>query len=326
MASVVEERQPEPVTGTAFALRDALPWDRFAALVRGGESLGYHAMFLPEIAGRDTFAALTAVAGGTTSILLGTGIVPMTSRIPRLTAMGAATVHERSGGRAILGLGTGPAKRGALDGLEAQVTEIRALLGGTPASFDGEDAEPLSLALPSPVPIWIAALGPRSVRLAGRVADGVLLNWCSPERVASARAAVRAAASEAGRDPDAVTVAVYVRACLDQDDAAAAVSAVKAAAGEYASFPAYARQFAEMGLGDEAEAAAAAHRAGVVDDVPLALVEAVSLLGEGDHARRRLGDYRRAGAHLPVVYPVLAPGSDPVRSVAATMRAFAPIG
>jgi alkanesulfonate monooxygenase SsuD/methylene tetrahydromethanopterin reductase-like flavin-dependent oxidoreductase (luciferase family) len=158
------------------------------------------------------------------------------------------------------------------------------------------------------------------------VADGVLLNWCSPERVAYARAAVRAAASEAGRDPDGVTVAVYVRACLDQDDPAAAVSAVKAAAGEYASYPAYARQFAEMGLGDEAEAAGAAHRAGVIDDVPSALVEAVSLVGDGAVARRRLEDYRRAGAHLPVIYPVLVPDSDSVRSAAATMRALAPIG
>jgi 5,10-methylenetetrahydromethanopterin reductase len=326
MASVIDERQPEPVTGTAFALRDALPWDRFAALVREGESRGYRAVFLPEIAGRDTFAALSAVAGETTSLLLGTGIVPMTSRVPKLTAMGAATVHERSGGRAILGLGTGPARRGALDGLETQTAEIRSLLSGSIGSFDGEDPERLSLALPSPVPIWIAALGPRSVRLAGRVADGVLLNWCSPERVARARNAVRTSASEAGRDPDAVTIAVYVRACLDQDDPAGAVAAVKAAAGEYASYPAYARQFADMGFGDEAEAAAAAHRTGVIDDVPLAFVEAVSLVGEGAAARSRLEDYRRAGAHLPVVYPVLVPGSDPERSVAGSMRALAPTG
>ena len=104
MAPVHDERQPSRVEGTAVALRDSLPWDRFAELVRLAESLEYRAVFLPEIAGRDAFAALTALAGETSSLLLGTGIVPMTSRVPRLTAMGAATVNERSGGRAILGI------------------------------------------------------------------------------------------------------------------------------------------------------------------------------------------------------------------------------
>ena len=102
------DRQPR---GTAFALRDAFPWPTFAGLARTAEALGYRAVFLPEIAGRDAFAALTGLAGETGELLLGTGIVPMTSRSPRVTAMGVATVHERSGGRAILGLGTGPAAR-----------------------------------------------------------------------------------------------------------------------------------------------------------------------------------------------------------------------
>src|SRR4249919_183864 len=98
MAAMDAGRQPR---GTAFALRDAFPWPAFAGLARTGEALGYRAVFLPEIAGRDAFASLTGLAGETGGLLLGTGIVPMTSRSPRATAMGAATVHERSGGRAI---------------------------------------------------------------------------------------------------------------------------------------------------------------------------------------------------------------------------------
>ena len=74
-------------------MRDPLPWDVFARLVRDGERLGYRALFLPEITGRDAFAALTGLAGDTTELRLGTGIVPMTSRVARLTAMGAATVQ-----------------------------------------------------------------------------------------------------------------------------------------------------------------------------------------------------------------------------------------
>src|SRR5207342_3330573 len=99
----------------------------------------------------------------------------------------------------------------------------------------------LSVDLPGAVPVWISSLGPRSVTLAGRIADGVLLNWCTPERVAQARHAVRAAAEAAGRGPDAVTIAVYVRGSLGADPEAAR-AALRAAAGEYASYPAYARQ------------------------------------------------------------------------------------
>jgi alkanesulfonate monooxygenase SsuD/methylene tetrahydromethanopterin reductase-like flavin-dependent oxidoreductase (luciferase family) len=304
------DRQPR---GTAFALRDAFAWDAFAGLARAGEAFGYRAVFLPEIAGRDALAALTGLAGETRDLLLGTGIVPMTARTPRLTAMGAATVHERSGGRAILGLGTGSAGKGALATLERQVGEVRELLrpGGG-----------LSLPLPGPVPIWISALGPRSVALAGRVADGVLLNWCTPERVAQARGAVREAAEAAGRDPDAVTIAAYVRGSLGGDPEAG-LAALRAAAGEYASFPAYARQFAAMGLADEAAAAGAAHAAGVPDAVSEALVRAVCLPGDTAAARARLDAYREAGADLPVVYPV-ATHADPSTSVEATLRAAAP--
>jgi alkanesulfonate monooxygenase SsuD/methylene tetrahydromethanopterin reductase-like flavin-dependent oxidoreductase (luciferase family) len=138
------------------------------------------------------------------------------------------------------------------------------------------------------VPIWIAALGPRATRLAGEIADGVILNWCTPDRVAEAREVIRVAAGEAGRDPDAVTIAVYVRASFSER----ADEALRAAAAQYASYPAYARQFRAMG----------------VEPAPEAVVDAVCLHGDPGHARDRLDAYRDAGADLPVVYPVLADG------------------
>jgi 5,10-methylenetetrahydromethanopterin reductase len=318
MAAMNSERQPVllPPAGTGFALRDPLPWEAFARLARLGEELGYRGVFLPEIAGRDAFAALTGLAGETHDLLLGTGVVPMTSRTPTMTAMGAATVHERSRGRAILGLGTGPARAGALDELATQVREIRgSLQDGSPGRG--------KLALPHPVPIWMAALGSRSVRTAGEVTDGALLNWCTPERVVDARAAIASAAEDHQRDPTHVAVAVYVRACLDQDEERALATA-RAAVCEYASYPAYARQFETMGLGDAAEAARAARDTGRLSEVPDELVHAVCLLGDVDRARARLAAYRDAGAHLPIVYPLLVPGVDPVESIEATLRALAP--
>lgn len=315
MAGVRTARQPR---GLGLALRDPLAWDELAGVVREGELLGYAAVFLPEIFARDAFATLAALAGETTEMLLGTGVVPMRSRTPLLTAMAAATVHERSGGRLVLGIGTGSAGRGALEELEHTVADVRALLRGEAVARDGRT---LRLALPpgSEVPLWISAMGPRAFELGGRIADGVLLNWCTPERVAYARAAVAEGARSAGRDPDDVTVAVYVRSWVGEDREAA-LTVTKAAAGEYARYPAYARQFAQLGVGAEAEVAAAAVAAGRPQDVPDHLVHGFTAFGEGAHAR--LAEYAAAGADLVLAYPVAV--GEPARSILGTIRSLAP--
>jgi alkanesulfonate monooxygenase SsuD/methylene tetrahydromethanopterin reductase-like flavin-dependent oxidoreductase (luciferase family) len=272
MPAVGELRQP---TGTAFTVRD-LPWLDVATIAREGESLGYEAVFLPETGTRDTLATLAALSAETSTLRLGTGVIPMGARTAHLAALAAATVHERSEGRLVLGVGTGGSKPGALDRLRAYVAEIRELLGASP------------LPMSDPVPVWIAALGPKATRLAGEIADGVILNWCTPQRVAEAREAIGAAAGDAGRDPDAVTISVYVRAAFsDRAD-----EALLAAAAEYASYPSYARQFEAMGVEPSAEA----------------VVDAICLRDDPESAKERLDAYRRAGADLPVVYPVLAPG------------------
>jgi alkanesulfonate monooxygenase SsuD/methylene tetrahydromethanopterin reductase-like flavin-dependent oxidoreductase (luciferase family) len=99
---------------------------------------------------------------------------------------------------------------------------------------------------------------------------------------------------------------------------------LRTAAGEYASYPAYGRQFALMGLGAEAERAVVAHAAGRPEDVPERLVRSVALLGDPSAARERLDAYREAGADLPVVYPV-ATSEDPIGSVARTLIAAMPV-
>lgn len=308
----------QPLRGSAFALRDPFPWPPFARLVRQGESLGYDAVFLPEIGGRDALVALGELAGETEVLRLGTGIIPMSSRTPFLAAMAAAAVHERSLGRLVLGIGTGPAVPGALDRLRELVTTLRRLLDGEPVEIEGR-ALRLSLVPEDRVPIWISALGPRAVRLAGEVADGVLLNWCTPERVRTATAELREGAEAAGRDVSEVTVAVYVRASLGASDEAC-MRALQAATGEYASYPAYARQFALMGFEEESREAAAAHASGRPEVVPEDLVRAMTLVGEPLAARGRVEAFREAGADLPVIYPV-ATSEDPIGSVARTLIA-----
>ena len=294
------ERQASPI---GFALRDPYPWADLAGLARAGEAAGYQALFLPEVGARDTLAALTGLAGETDQLLLATGVVPLPARSPALLAMAAATVQERSAGRLLLGIGTGPSTAGALARLRSTVEALRAAFAGGTGAVDGV-AVATDLRQSSPPQIWIAALGPKATRLAGAVADGVILNWCTPERVGAAVAQVREGAASAGRDPAGVTIAVYVRAAL----APGAGEAARQAATVYAGYPAYRRQFVELGI-DPTDP----------DDV----VRQV-MLTDRTTARERLDAYRAAGAHLPVVYPVL-PGGDPTQAAARlTLDLLAP--
>ena len=307
---------------TAFALRDALPWDDVVEIVRTAEATGYEAVFLPEVGARETFATLSALAGRTTTLRLATGVVTTVARRPSVTAMAAATVHDVSGGRMVVGIGTGPSGPGALERLRAYVSDVRSLLAG--GAIDEERrGEPfrLGIALERPPPVWVAALGPRAAALAGEAADGVILNWCTPERVADAKWDIERAARAAGRDPRDIAIAVYVRAIVGQEPEHAR-PALAAMAARYASYPAYGRQFARMGLGDEATRAADALRSGELDRVPDRLLRSVAAVGGAAEAAARLDAYREAGADVVVVYPVAV--LEPVSSIMATLFGLAP--
>ncbi len=315
-------RQHGRLTATGLALRDPLPWSELLQIARTAERTGYGTLFLPEITGRDAFATLAGVAASTSSLRLGTGVVPIGSRSVATLAMAAATVHELSGGRLVLGLGTGPPSPGALGRLREGVRAVRAALSGQPIPEPEGGSFRLSLDPGSPPPpVWVAALGPGAMRLAGEIADGVLLNWCPPERVAFAKDLIAEGARSAGRDPAEVEVGVYVRACVGQEPAHA-LAALRGAAARYAAYPAYLRQFEQCGLGEEAEAAARAYLDGQADRVPESLVRRVCVLGEASEAIARLDAYRDAGADLPVVYPV--PVLDPSSSILGTLFALAP--
>jgi alkanesulfonate monooxygenase SsuD/methylene tetrahydromethanopterin reductase-like flavin-dependent oxidoreductase (luciferase family) len=264
------------------------------------DDTGYEAIYVPDHRVWDPFALLAAFAERAPRCLLGTGVVTVTDRTAAVSAAAASTLHEASGGRALLGLGAGPERR--LARVAAYLEEVRRV---------GRNG----------VPIHLAALGPRMTELAGRVADGVLLNWCPPERVAAARREVARGAEAAGRDPAAVTVAVYVRACLAHD-AEQALGALRDATGMYASIPGYRRQLAAFGLEAEAAAAAAAAGAGRPDEVPESLVKALCVWGTREEALDRFRAFHQAGADVVVVYPVTA--QEPGSSLLGTVMTAAP--
>jgi alkanesulfonate monooxygenase SsuD/methylene tetrahydromethanopterin reductase-like flavin-dependent oxidoreductase (luciferase family) len=319
--------------GRGVVLRDPLPWADLRQVVETAEETGYGAVFVPEIAGREAFSTLASFGLLTSQVRLGTGVVTVWSRSPVTVAMGAATVHDLSGERLILGLGAGsmPAWRRAhgsgsiLDVVRQYVRVVREALSGQPVGPDDLfGAEGFALGLAggrAPPRIWLGALGDRMVRLAGEIADGVLLNWCTPERVAEAAAMVRDAAAGAGRDPHEVAVAVYVRACLGVDERVA-LGTLKPMAGQYARSPHYLRQFRAMGLEDQARAAGTALAANRPDEVPEAFVRTLCVTGGRKEALARFDAYEEAGADLVLCYPVTA--LEPFSSLLGTILAAAP--
>ena len=128
---------------------------------------------------------------------------------------------------------------------------IRAVLHGDAAGYDGRVFRTGMVPLDSPpvragLPVYLAALGPRMLELAGRIADGVILNLMTPAQAGQAASAVRAAARAAGRDPASVEIACVVHCCLS-DDPAAAAAAARAVVPRYVLHPAVPRLFGELG-------------------------------------------------------------------------------
>ncbi len=109
---------------------------------------------------------------------------------------------------------------------------------------------------PPAVPVYLGALGAQMLRLAGELAEGALLNWATPDRIAASRRLVAEGAARAGRDPAQVPLTMYVRVCVDDDVAAARQALGRQVLGYAMAWPGtpvrlgYRGLFAEMGFGD----------------------------------------------------------------------------
>src|SRR5437870_636125 len=161
------------------------------------EDLGYTDVWSAEVGAVDAFSPLAAIAVRTERVRLGTALVPVFTRPPALTAMSAAGIQQLSGGRFVLGIGTSsPAIVGQWMGLdfdgrvkriEEYVEVLREALAGKKVTFRGETVRAENFRLQvdpgAPVPIFVGALGPQMCRLAGRVADGVLFYFFTPDGV-----------------------------------------------------------------------------------------------------------------------------------------------
>jgi 5,10-methylenetetrahydromethanopterin reductase len=232
---------------------DARSVDAFAADVARAEQLGWDAAFQPDsqLRRRDTYVLLAAAARATTRIVLAPLIANPVTRHPTVTASSIATIDELAPGRTLLGMGIGDTavrlaglKPARMHALEVSTRLMRALLDGE--EVDVGAAHPARLPHHRPVPIWIAAGGPRTLRMAGGVADGVFIRvGTHPANIKRAVDAIRAGALAAGRDPASVRVAAVFHTVLVDDPARALAMGKSMAAGYYEYSPTL---FEESGL------------------------------------------------------------------------------
>lgn len=205
--------------------------DEIARLGAEAESGGFDALWVPDspMLYRDPYATLAVLARETRRARLGTLATNPLTRHPAVTANAILTVQELSAGRAVLGLATGDsavrrvgARPVRLPELEQAIGEFRALLAGRPVPYAaGRFA--IRFARPSdPPPLYVVATGLRVAELAGRLADGVVLNVGPHPRVLrSALDRVEAGARAAGRRPADLAVVAFFFCAITGDRASA---------------------------------------------------------------------------------------------------------
>lgn len=292
-------------------------------LAQLAERCGYDRVLVPESWGTESFSLVTGMGLSTSTIKVGTAILPIGNRSPGLVAQGAVTVDDLTGGRFLLGLGLGhrAISEGwhGLEGYAPKLAWVRDYVGRVRSALAGEPtAAGFSLAYPpNPgIPVYLAALRAGAMRLAGEVADGVLLYLIPTPKIAEAAATVRAGAVAAGRDPGAVDVCLSLAICVT-DDPGTAREAARATLAFYASLPFYADMFTDGGFAEEsaaltaawaaARAAAApgqaADPAGPTAIVTDAMVDSTFIIGTAAECRARIAEVRSLGIDRAIVYP-----------------------
>ena len=304
--------------------------------VRLAERLGYESIYVTHIAARDSLTLLTRYATVTERVRLGTGVLPIFSRTPAATAQTAATIDEISGGRMVLGLGV--SHRVTVENwydaeivkpvqqMREYVAVVRAILRGeTPPegeffrsrfSFMGYPPRP-------ELPIYVAALSPNMLRLAGEIADGVMLWLCNPDYIReTVIPAVTEGRARAGKDLEGFDVVAAVPTAVTEDSSAAR-AAFRRELIPYASLPFYRTMLERSGFGadlaafDEGMAAGDTERA--MASLSDQLLASLAGIGTAEEVRAKVAEYRAAGASSPCIGGIPGAGFDEALTAVAEL-------
>src|SRR5262245_52772246 len=307
---------------------------RLSALTELAEGTGYDDLWLAdERFFREVYALLALAATRTRRIRLGPCVTDPFSRHPALTAMAIATLDEISGGRAVLGIGAGvsgfrelgvTAERSAVAIREA-VELIRGLLAGQSVTVKGQQVSLDGGRLDftprrADLPIYVASQREAGCRVAGRVANGAIMQGCVAEPLLRFfRRTVAEGAQRAERDPGQVELVARINVCVSDDDHAArnamrptVVRSLVAQRPDFFTFRTAGLELSEplraqvLGLPYTHDVAPLMKVAPLVPD---AFVDAVTLAGSAAQVANGVTRLVRAGIGQLIVYPVAAQGS-----------------
>ena len=265
------------------------------------EELDYESIFVTHIAGRDSVTLLTGYACRTSRVKLGTGVIPIYARTVCNMAQSFATLDDLSGGRAIAGLGVSHkpvVEHWFGQSIDKPLAEIREYVAIVRAIWRGEDppqGEKFRTAFrllgwePRPdIPVYLAGLSPGMLRLAGEIADGVVLWLCNPNYIRDVVVpTVREGRAKAGRDADGFDIVAAVPSAVT-DDPEAARERLRQELIPYFNLPYYRAMLERSGLDPDA---------GATDD----FIDLLGAIGSADEARASVRRYAEAGTTSPCV-------------------------
>jgi alkanesulfonate monooxygenase SsuD/methylene tetrahydromethanopterin reductase-like flavin-dependent oxidoreductase (luciferase family) len=297
--------------GVGIDPRLGLSREQQRVVAKESAALGYDSLWTPAgVTGRSIFQTCrdwweATIAVAVDGLDVGTSVIPFPAwTVPTLAAE-SATLNEITAGKFKLGIGLGgypgEAFRNQLGLPDVPpvaytrdfVHTLRSLFRGDTVDYTGKGVALHGVQLgikARPVPVYVAAMGPQMLRLAGECADGVTPNWCSAEQIAWMRQHVAEGARRAGRDPGDVPFALYIRVCIDEDEDAARRAFATQVLGYAMARPGvpknvgYRAHFARMGFDQvlselEARRDAGTPFAQLVDGIPTDLLLKVGYFG-----------------------------------------------
>jgi probable F420-dependent oxidoreductase len=193
-------------------------------LTRQAEERGfeYAWLFDSHVLWQDVYPLFTLMAAATRRIKIGPCVTNPATRDPTVTASALSTLNDISGGRMVVGMGRGDSAQRVLgrhpvsvEKMEQDCRLIKDLTAGREVMVDGT---PVRIKWAGrQVPVWIAGYGPKALRAAGRVADGVIIQLADPAIIRWCLRFVKEGAAEAGRDPDSILIQAAAPTFIAED-------------------------------------------------------------------------------------------------------------
>jgi len=299
------------------------------------EQLGYDDVWFGDVGAPDALTTAAVVADRTSNVRIGTAVTPVFTRTPAVLAATSATLQQLSGGRFMLGLGSSSEKMvESWHGLSfghplSRVREttdlVRHLLSGEKSDFTG-----LTLSshgyrqapTEGGVPIYLAALRPRMLRLAAEIGEGVIFNFFPQSALPKILEFVHEGAHNAGKKPEDVEVVCRFQVAVT-DQVEEHVNYLRYFLAPYFSQSVYNRFLAWCGYEDMAATIAAGwankNREQTMNALSDELIHDIAVIGDRDYCQARIREYAQMGIHTHIIS---CPSLDP----ATRMQTFSAFG